>query len=168
MWKHLDWSWQLPILAPCFFAHEDLVVQLNVDKLKRQPRQVSIGETVSDFPVLSDLVKQGTVTFDDKITGTLIARWAGDIIEVSGCLKTSVTMPCARCLGPVSRSVSVDVQLCYIHSEDDDTPEVEEVELGSNDLGVIPFNEPEIELRGDIEQEIIMALPQQLLCDESC
>jgi uncharacterized protein len=143
-------------------------VLIHVDKLKRQPRQIEIDESANDFPVLRDLADQGTATFDEKLNGLLTATWAGDIIEVTGHVNTVVNMSCARCLAPVSTPLEVDVQLCYSGSKDEDVDDIEDVELHSEALGLIPFSGQEIDLRSDLEQEIVMALPQQLLCRESC
>ena len=57
---------------------------IQTDKLKRKPRQIDIDESATNFIVLNDLIKQGSVSFNDTIHGTLTATWAGDVIEVSG------------------------------------------------------------------------------------
>jgi len=144
-------------------------VLIQIDKLKRRPRQIVIDEQSTDFPVLHELVQQGTVVFNDKIHGVLKAAWAGDVIEVTGHLTTRVTSPCGRCLMPVIDPLNIPVTLCYAGLGDDGELDVkEEVELESQELGLILFSGPELDLRPDLEQEIIMALPQQPLCKESC
>lgn len=142
---------------------------IQIDKLKRRPRQIGIDEQAADFPVLHELVEQGTVVFNDRIHGVLEAAWASDIIEVTGRLTTTVTSPCGRCLMPVVDPLNIPVMLCYAGRDDDgDLAVKEEVELDSEELGLIPFAGSEIDLRPDLEQEIIMALPQQPLCKEAC
>ena len=74
---------------------------IQVDKLKRRPRQIEIDEHASGFAVLHDLVDQGAVDFKDRIRGALTANWAGNIIEVAGHLETTVTSSCGRCLKPL-------------------------------------------------------------------
>jgi len=143
-------------------------VLIQIDKVRRRPRQIEINEDASGFTVLRDLVDQGTIDFNDKILGTLTASWAGKIIEVTGQLETSVTLSCRRCLKPVTSHLEIAVLLCYSKLSEDDAAVVEELELQSEELGLIAFSGTEIDLRPDIEQEIIMALPQQLLCSEQC
>jgi uncharacterized protein len=144
-------------------------VLIQIDKLKRRPRQIVIDEQASDFAVLHELVEDGTVFFNDKINGTLEATWAGDIIEVNGRLTTTVTSPCGRCLMPVTEQLGIPVLLSYAgRGVEGDVAVAEDVELTDLELGLIPYSGPEIDLRPDLEQEIIMALPQQTLCEEAC
>ncbi|NIN34091.1 MAG: hypothetical protein GTO60_02855 [Gammaproteobacteria bacterium] len=140
---------------------------IQTDKLKRKPRQIDIDESATDFIVLNDLIKQGSVSFNDRIHGTLTATWAGDVIEVAGRLTSSVTMSCSRCLAPVSCPLDTDVLLCY-SGKSVDAPVADDVEIRSEEMGLIYFAGTEIDLRPDLEQEIVMALPQQLLCRETC
>ena len=142
---------------------------IQIDKLKRRPRQIVVDEQATDFPILRQLVEDGNVAFNDVIHGTLEATWAGDIIEVAGVLSTRVTSPCSRCLMPVFTQLEIQTMLCYAGKEDtEEIPAVEEIELQTEELGLIPFSGPEIDIRSDLEQEIIMALPQQPLCQETC
>ncbi|MEN8728284.1 MAG: DUF177 domain-containing protein [Desulfuromonadales bacterium] len=141
---------------------------IQIDKLKRRPRQIEIDEPASGFTVLHELVDQGVVDFKDRIRGTLTASWAGQIIEVSGHLNTTVTSSCGRCLKPVTSHLEIELLLCYSDLSDDEGAVAEELEIQREDLGLIGFSGTEIDLRPDIEQDIIMALPQQLLCAENC
>ncbi|MGW8313002.1 MAG: YceD family protein [Desulfuromonadales bacterium] len=142
---------------------------IQIEKLKRRPRQIVIEEQATDFSVLRELTAQNAVICNDTIRGSLEAARAGDIIEVTGHLVTTVTMPCSRCLMPVTASLDIPVLLCYAEAEADGGGAAGgEVELQREDLGLIPFTGPEIDMRPDLEQEIIMALPQRPLCNESC
>ncbi len=142
---------------------------IQIDKLKRQPRQIVVDEKVAAFEALGEITEEGTVVFNETIHGALQAARTGDIIEVTGHLITSVTSPCGRCLSPVVSPLDVPVKLCYVNVEvGKEVPDVEEVELKSEELGLIPFTLPEIDLRPDLAQEIIMSLPLQPLCKETC
>ena len=142
---------------------------IQIDKLKRRPRQINIAEQATNFPALRDLIEHGTVAFNEMISGNLEATWAGDVIEVSGLLTTAVTSPCSRCLKPVFEQLEVQVALCYSSRDDgEEAPVVEELEIEHDELGLIPFSGPEIDLRLDLDQEIVMALSQQPLCQELC
>jgi len=143
-------------------------VLIQIDKLKRRPRQIIVDEQATAFPALNDLVDQGIVGFNAIISGTCEATWAGKIIEVAGRLATSVTSPCCRCLAPVVNQLDIPVALSYAGNIDENAPLAEELEVESAEIGVIPFSGPEIDVRSDLEQEIIMALPQQPLCQETC
>ncbi len=141
---------------------------IQIDKLKRRPRQIEIDEDASGFTVLRDLVDQGAVDFKDRIRGSLTASWVGQIIEVTGHLETTVALACGRCLKPVTSHLEMELLLCYSDLSGDQAAVAEQLELQREDLGLISFAGPEIDLRPDIEQEIIMALPQHLLCTAQC
>ena len=141
---------------------------IQIDKLKRRPRQIEIDEQASGFPVLRELTEQAAVVFEDAIRGTLTATWAGKIVEVAGNLETTVTILCARCLKPITSHLEIEALLCYSDLAVNEEQVAEEVEIQSEDLGLITFSGTEIDLRPDIEQEIVMALPQQLLCEDGC
>jgi len=143
-------------------------VLIQIDKLKRRPRQISIDEQATSFPFLADLIEQGAVVFNATINGTCEATWVGDAIEVTGQLATTVTTPCCRCLMPVVSQLDIPVMLSYAGNDEEESPVVEEIELQDNDVSLIPFSGPEIDLRLDLDQEVIMALPQQPLCQEIC
>jgi uncharacterized protein len=144
-------------------------VLIQIDKLKRRPRQIAIDEQAVDFLLLRALIDQGAVAFNEKICGSLEVARAGDIIEVSGRLKTTVTSFCSRCLTPVTDQIELPVMLCYAGVDDgDEAPVAEEVEIQTEELGLISFSGNEIDLRPDLEQEIVMAMPQRSLCREAC
>ena len=142
---------------------------LTIDKLKRRPRQIAIDVQATDSPALQELIERGDVTFNEAITGTIVATRSEQGIEVSGHLATTITSSCSRCLSPVTSSLEVPVALCYADRDNiEEIPVVEEVEIHSEELGLIPFSGTEIDLQPDLAQEIIMALPQQPLCQEAC
>jgi uncharacterized protein len=143
-------------------------VLIQIDKLKRRPRQIDVDRQASTFPVLAELMTAESVTFNEPIKGSLQATWVGDFIKVSGHLATLASSPCCRCLTPVSTRLDVPVLLTYGNYEEGETAHTEEMELGADELGLIPFSGDELELQPDVEQEIVMALPQQPLCKDSC
>ena len=142
---------------------------IKIDKLKRRPRQIVIDEQATDSPALQNLIEQGTVTFNKSINGTLEVTRAGQIIEVAGHLTTTITSPCGRCLSPVVSQLEVPVTLCYADCDSiEEIPFAEEVEVQRDEISLIPFSGDEIDLQSDLAQEIIMALSQQPLCQETC
>ena len=141
---------------------------IQIDKLKRRPRQIDVDRQASTFPVLAELMTAESVTFNEPINGSLQATWVGDYIKVSGRLATLVSSPCCRCLAPVSTRLDVPVMLTYKNGKEGETAHVEELELEADELGLIFFSGDELDLQSDIEQEIVMSLPQQPLCQETC
>jgi len=144
-------------------------VLIKIDKLKRRPRQIVIDKQAMDSPALQETIAKGIVTFNKAIIGTLEVTRAGQVIEVAGHLATTITSPCSRCLLPVVGQLEVPVALCYSDCDSiEEIPFAEEVEIQKEEISLIPFSGAEIDLQPDIDQEIIMALPQQPLCQETC
>ena len=145
-------------------------MNIRLDKLKARPQQVTIEEPVAAFPVLSEVAEREGFEFVEPVKGTCTATWAGDVIEVTGRLQSRVKAACGRCLEEVEDVLQVDVLLCYVpegrKSRDDSA--AAEVELDEDDLGLIVVQGDEIDLRTDLDQELVMALPGQMLCDEGC
>ena len=145
-------------------------MNIRLDKLKARPQQVAIDEPVAAFPVLSEVAEREGFEFVEPITGSCLATWVGDVVEVTGHLQSRVKTPCGRCLEEVEQELQVDVLLCYVPEgrKDRGDSAMNEVELDEDDLGLIIVHGDEIELRTDLDQELVMALPGQVLCDEGC
>jgi uncharacterized protein len=143
-------------------------VLIQIDKLKRRPRQIAVEKQASSFPVLAEMVVAQSVTFDESITGSLEVSWVGDFIKVSGRLATLVNSPCCRCLAPVSTRLNVPILLSYVGAEEGEATHADDLELHADEIELIHFSGPELDLLPDVEQEIVMALPPQPLCEASC
>jgi uncharacterized protein len=143
-------------------------VLIQIDKLKRRPRQIKVDKQPSDFPVLAEMVVAQSVIFDEPITGSLEAQWDGNLVKVSGALATLVSSPCCRCLAPVSTRLNVSVLLSYVYAEEGETTYDNELELHADEMDLIYFSGPELDLLPGLEQEIVMAIPQQPLCKSTC
>ena len=141
---------------------------LQVDKLKGQSQLISIDEEATSFEVLRELIDQDELTFGQRIRGELTAAWADNIVDVQGLLTTTAIFSCDRCLKPVLKHMEVEIHLCYSSSKAEDKTTPEDIELQDKMLNMVPFSGPEINLRPDIEQDILMTLPQQVLCDLEC
>jgi uncharacterized protein len=144
-------------------------VLINIDKLKRRPRQIDVDVQATDSPALHDLIEMGVVAFNEAIIGTLEATRVERGVVVSGQLTTTITSSCSRCLLPVITPLEIPVALCYADRDNiEEIPFAEEIEIQREELGLIPFSGTEIDLQPDLAQEIIMALPQQPLCQKTC
>ena len=141
---------------------------IQIDKLKKIPRQIAVEKQASSFPALAEIVVSQSLTFDESVTGSFEVSWDGDYIKVSGHLATLVSSPCSRCLAPVSTRLDVPIFLTYVSAEQGEMTHVDELELHADQMDLIPFSGPELDLLPDVEQEIVMALPTQPLCKASC
>ncbi|MGD2114975.1 MAG: DUF177 domain-containing protein [Acidobacteriota bacterium] len=76
------------------------------------------------------------------------------------------TLACQRCLAEVTRTVQEDVELLLVDHEPG--AEDEERELEEQDLGVLVMDEPEIDLRPILLEQIQLNVPMRPLCSETC
>jgi uncharacterized protein len=76
--------------------------------------------------------------------------------HIGGVLETA----CARCLETARLPVDIDLAATYVPADED-----EELD---DDSDVIGFAGGEIDLSGEVRDEILLAIPLQTLCRESC
>ena len=144
-------------------------MQIRIDKLQGRSCSFEIDETVDAFPSLMTLSEQGVVVFKGVVTGSLAASVVGDIVRIEGHIAARIVMTCSRCLVAVERLLDVPLNLCYQQQEPSPEPAgPDEVELTLSDLELIPCQGDELDPRPEIAQELIMALPQSILCREDC
>lgn len=90
----------------------------------------------------------------------------GEEVELAGQLSASVEATCARCLKPVKLPVSAQFSERFV-------PAVSwrseaEHELREEDLNLAVFNGEAIEVADLVREEILLAMPAQVLCRENC
>lgn len=142
---------------------------IQTDRLKKGPLHVEICESASAFPALNELLSREEIEVAGEIVGSVRVLRAARIVEAEGTVNAQLISTCGRCLAPVEVPMTVSFALSYTESkETGDKEDIEEVELSEDDLGLIPFDGQEINLGSDLDQELVMALPQQLLCSETC
>jgi len=93
-------------------------------------------------------------------------RRKGNEVELQGKLRTKAAISCGRCLKLVELAIDVDFAERF-------TPAVswkneEQHELSRDDLNLAAFDGQGIELDDLVREEIVLALPAQVLCDETC
>src|SRR5260221_827265 len=77
--------------------------------------------------------------------------------HIGGTLETT----CARCLEPARLAVDSQLTVTFVPADDDD----EDVD---DDADVVGFAGNQIEIDDEVRDEILLAIPVQVLCTESC
>lgn len=98
-----------------------------------------------------------------KVAGQ-IRRKSGEL-EICGELHTKVASPCARCLKEVELPIDVQFAERFVAGVSWRNEEHHELSKDDLDLGLV---DEAIELNDLVKEEILLALPSHLLCNESC
>lgn len=107
----------------------------------------------------SELVALGAVECRGRINPT----YEGFLLRIA--LSYEQTLRCMRCLSPVTEPTSSEVDL-LIHSGAEATDE--ELELQEEDLGVLVLEDPELDTRPILIEQIQLGVPMKPLCKDDC
>ncbi len=90
---------------------------------------------------------------------------SGDDYLVRGELVGDLETPCARCLEPALVHVDVPLTVTFVPAGAED---VDPDDDGDADPDVITFKGGELDLSGELRDELVLAIPFNPLCDEAC
>ncbi len=122
---------------------------------------------VADFPELQTLLEESGAAFSGPIHFHLRLQRVGQLVEVDGLLNAGVSLFCGRCLQPFSEAIADRFSLTFTPRKPDQES-VEELELASDELGLIHYQDEVIDLLDPLQEQLIMALPISPLCREDC
>ncbi|HVU49395.1 MAG TPA: DUF177 domain-containing protein [Polyangia bacterium] len=86
---------------------------------------------------------------------------SGDDYLLLGRLAGALETTCARCLEPARVPVDAQVAVTFVPADEGE-------EVGEDDGDIVGFAGNEIVLDDELRDEILLALPVQVLCAESC
>ena len=90
----------------------------------------------------------------------------GSKIRLKGRVRTSLEVPCSRCLEPFRVTVDAPLDLLFLPAADDAGGG--ERAVGDDDIGVSYYRDDEIDLGEVIREQFYLALPMKPLCREDC
>ncbi|MEZ5344674.1 MAG: DUF177 domain-containing protein [Pyrinomonadaceae bacterium] len=103
---------------------------------------------------------QKEITFSGKLDNREV--WA----VVEGVIRAELELACSRCLSWVTKSFEIPMESAFITAEN--FTEDREVELEVEGLEVTLFEGNKIDLVEVAEEQILLAIPPQILCKEDC
>lgn len=86
--------------------------------------------------------------------------------DVKGSITAPLEVDCTRCLAPVKRELDVVFQVDFVGKEM--FPESKETHLESSDLDTDVIEGNELDLAEVAREQILLNLPEQVLCREDC
>lgn len=143
---------------------------INVDDLLDKDLHLTYEETQDVFESLADPVSTGDIAFIQPIRFDLRAYRVGELIVADGRYNAPVSLKCARCLTEFEFILTSDFRLTYSGDAagPDAKTDARDVELGADEIGMLSFNGQHIDLRPALQEELVLALPMQPLCKDSC
>ncbi len=143
-------------------------MQLELKDIKDNHLEQKLVCEAADFPVLQQL--QGEVVFAAPIEFRLRYQKSGQLIEVEGSLSTSVEFACGRCLQPYEKNLSGDFAFTFTPyvAAQLDVEEGTEIELDTDELGLVFYRDETLELLQPLQDQLVMALPISPLCSNEC
>ena len=143
---------------------------LHVEQIKGKEFSHEFEENPRVFPIIAEMIKNRQCEFLKPFNIHLKAFSVREIFEVQGTLKTSIRLPCSRCLKDFDAPLASDFELSYTKEIPGlmDVFDEEEIELKVEEIGMFYFKGEEIDLQQGIQEQVVMAMPLQPLCDKNC
>lgn len=138
-----------------FFSIKELEVRKIRFDETFQPGEISFSE--SDVRQVKPLRAEGTAE--------LLPHTGGEV-RIRGRVSTELAAECDRCLNEVQMAIDAPLDLFYRPASDLD--EEEEVEIDAGEAEIAFYEGNGIELEQVIAEQILLLLPMQFVCRESC
>jgi len=132
----------------------------------------SLNEQVeaARLPPLSALSRKEEIRFVQPIQVRIGATLAGETVSIEGELGTVIHLRCSRCLTPFDLNVRSAFAVTAVAASADRSADAAagEIELAADEMDVLVYSGDSIDLSEEIAQQVIMALPVNPLCRETC
>jgi uncharacterized protein len=131
--------------------------------------EIGVEGVPLDIPLTAEWLRESCPVLDARPVGpglALAGRLAksGDDYLLRADITGQFETPCARCLEPARVAVHVPLVVTYVSFEETGNDE----ETEDDDPDVVVFSGGEIDLSEAIRDEIVLALPMNPLCTETC
>lgn len=134
---------------------------VDVAKIQNSTEEFNLRFKPSEIDIKSDFVK---LLDDTEFIGKISNKDLRTIVE--GEIKADVELNCNRCLRVVPQRLNFKFKNAYILAEN--YTKEEEFELESKGLEISIFDGDKIDLREVAIEQISLALPAQVLCEDNC
>jgi uncharacterized protein len=133
------------------------MLKVDLRQLARE-RRLRIDEAVApDDP----LWQTSQIRLAEPLDVQLEAQLAGRDVIVRGTLQSRVTLPCRRCLVPVTAELKEELALVF-------RPGLSRVEAEAEEVYALPERGDELDLADAIREQVVLSVPQYAMCSEAC
>jgi len=146
-------------------------MQIRLEQLEQGTLNMEFEEPSETFPVLAEMSDGGACQFIGPVTTTLSAEKFGAMVEVTGHVTARARLSCGRCLQEFETPLASHFTLTYQQGEphtDIGDPGQQELELTAEDMGLIYFQGDAINLKNEIQAQVVLAFPIRALCKPNC
>ena len=142
-------------------------MKIRIDEAKRKQVDLHEEEPAAHYESLAQMEKDGDCSFTAPVRACVSAGWEYDHVRATGKVTSAVRLTCSRCLTEYELPISSDFTIFYRQASGDD-PSEDEVELNDEDLISAVYTGEEIDLDGEIAEQVMLEVPFKPLCSESC
>jgi uncharacterized protein len=124
----------------------------------------------SALPILGKLARESALRFNQPLNVRIRATSSGESILIDGTATTVLILPCSRCVKPFELTLHTDFATTAMPELAIQAPVggEDEIELNSAEMDVITYAGNSIDLREEVAQQIIMAIPFYPVCTPAC
>ena len=146
------------------------MLRIHIGSITEQGLNLEEREDSAALPLLSAVTSYRGIHFTRPIHVRIHATISGQTVLIHGTAESEVRIPCSRCLEPFDMKIETDFSGTAVP----DVPSViepaavDEIELAADDMDVVLYSGDSIDLRDEIAQQVIMALPFKPVCRNTC
>lgn len=136
-------------------------MRIDARKLLEQPADLEVHCAASELQLADEDYR-----FLDPVEGTLRFSVAGNEVLARGRVRVMAETECVRCLRKFTLAIAPDVTLTYEHNPELLDPKREFTE--TDEEPAVYFDGETIHPEPELREAILLELPQQPVCSESC
>jgi uncharacterized protein len=134
---------------------------IDLIKLGNSPVEFNLSVPPEEMDLETESVKLlAEVKAAGKVTRRIVQT------DVEGEIAAGIEIDCTRCLEPIERSLQVPFSASYTAPENYTAEK--EAELQPDDLDLSISEDDRIDLKELVREQILLNLPEQVLCREDC
>lgn len=134
---------------------------IDLIKLGNTPVEFDLPVPASEIDLGTENVRLvGEVSAKGKVTKHIVQT------DVEGEITADIEIDCTRCLEPIRRALEIPFAASYTAPENYTTEK--EAELQGDDLDLAISEDDRIDLKELVREQILLNLPEQVLCREDC
>lgn len=143
-------------------------MRLSLDDIDEVGLTRTFSEPVEGFDELLQLQQQ-QIRFLAPIEGEIAVQRSGKDVRLTGRFNSCLSMECSRCLAIYQQPVEGTFDLAGVvgATTADDDSELD-VELDEASLDELRLMDDEIDVSALVQEQVLLALPLQPVCDEAC